>query len=273
MKIIRIACLENDALAPYARLTEAQLRAAGSGEGLFIAESLKVISSALEAGYEPVSILTEERHLAAAESAVGDLHLPVYTGDAELLEQLTGFRLSRGVLAAMKRRPVPSAESVLTNARRVAVLEGINDPTNIGAIFRSAAALGMDAVLVAANCCDPLHRRAARVSMGGVFRIPWAVLDTLDDNASADIAGLHALGFTTAAMALRKDSVSITDPSLHTDKLAILIGSEGNGLTERTISSCDHTVMIPMAHGVDSLNAAAAAAVAFWTLGPCCCRS
>lgn len=267
MNIIELTDLQNEALAPYARLTEAQLRLAGGGEGLFIAESLKVIACALRAGYAPISILSEKKHIGQVEAVIGG-DLPLYTGEAELLERLTGFRLSRGVLAAMKRRPLPTVGEVLRNAHRAAVLEGVNDPTNIGAIFRSAAALGMDAVLVGANCCDPLHRRAARVSMGGVFQIPWAVLDTCEDKLSVDTGKLRSIGFITAAMALSGNSVSITDPALRADKLAVLIGSEGSGLTARTISSCDLTVTIPMAHGVDSLNAAAAAAVAFWVLGP-----
>ena len=252
--------------APYAGLTRAQLKRAG-GNGLFIAESITVAAAAIEAGYAPVSFLTEEKHLASIEAAFPALECPVYTAAPELLESLTGYRMSRGVLCAMERRPLPPAAEVLSGARRAAVLEALADPTNVGAVFRSAAALGMDAVLISQSCCDPLHRRAARVSMGAVFRVPWAVLPC-KNGAAADLAPLREAGFTLAAMALEKDSLPLTEPRLkNAERLAVVIGSEGGGLAPDTIAACDMTVTIPMAHGVDSLNAAAAAAVAFWELG------
>ena len=279
MRIIELDSLEREELAPYAKLTEAQLRMAGgqaAGEegGLFIAESLNVVESAIEAGYAPLSMLSVRRHIAAAgalleKSGERFSETPVFTAPPELLEKLTGFRLSRGVLAAMRRRKLPSAEDAAAGKRRIAVLEGVVDATNIGAIFRSAAALGMEAVLVGSNCCDPLNRRALRVSMGTVFKVPWAVLGArADDPLAVDVDRLKALGFHTAALALRPDALSVDSPQLaQTDKLALLLGSEGDGLRERTILDCDHTVLIPMANGVDSLNVAAAAAVAFYQLG------
>lgn len=253
--------------APYARLTRAELKQAGKGRGLFIAESIPVIAAALEAGHAPVSVLAEEKHLKAIEQAFPRLSCPVYTSGPDALEALTGFRMSRGVLCAMERKPLPSAGEVLRGARRVAVLEALMDPTNVGAIFRSAAALGMDAVLLSESCCEPLHRRAARVSMGAVFRVPWAVLPC-KIGAAADLSPLRGAGFTLAAMALSAGGVRLTDPKLHSaQRLAVLIGAEGSGLDPATISACDMTVTVPMARGVDSLNAAAAAAVAFWELG------
>ena len=248
----------------YSRLTEAQLKNRLHPEdGLFIAESPVVIGYALDAGYEPVSLLMERRHIAGKAATLiarcGDI--PVYTADQEMLSRLTGYPLTRGVLCAM-RRPAPRAvEAVCADARRVAVLEGIVDTTNIGAIFRSAAALGMDAVLLSPTCCDPLNRRAVRVSMGTVFQVPWARLGCWPDDT------LNALGFKTAAMALSDDAVSIDDPALMAEpRLAIVLGTEGDGLARSTIARCDYTVKIPMAHGVDSLNVAAASAVAFWQL-------
>jgi len=253
--------------ALFAHLTDAQLRRRDEPEkGIFIAESPKVIATALDAGYEPIAFLMERRQidgqaagiLARCEGA------PVYTGDRALLAQLTGYTLSRGVLCAMRRPPLPGAEEVCAGASRVCVLEGVVDATNVGAIFRSAAALGVDAVLIASGCCDPLIRRAVRVSMGTVFQIPWAYLDGWP---YPGLEQLNAWGFKTAAMALDDHSLSLGDPRLaKEEKLAIVLGAEGDGLAPRTVASCDYTVKIPMSHGVDSLNVAAASAVAFWQL-------
>lgn len=265
----------SDASAPeldvFARLTEAQLRnRLEPSKGIFIAESPKVIARALDAGYEPLSLLMERRQI---EGQAGDIlarcgEAPVYTADREVLAGLTGYELTRGVLCAMRRPPLPSVEQLCARARRVAVLEGIVDHTNVGAIFRSAAALNMDAVLVTPTCCDPLYRRAVRVSMGTVFQVPWTRIgETPTDWPGAGLERLHALGFKTAAMALSDDSVPIDDPRLRAEeKLAVVLGTEGDGLSPRTIAGCDYTVRIPMAHGVDSLNVAAASAVAFWEL-------
>ena len=270
--IIEITDLSAPELDVYARLTQAQLRSRLEPEkGIFIAESPKVIARALDAGYTPLSLLMERRQITgpAAEilTCCGDA--PVYTADRDTLASLTGFELTRGVLCAF-RRPLPrSVEEVCRNARRVAVLEGIVDSTNVGAIFRSAAALNMDAVLITPSCCDPLCRRAVRVSMGTVFQVPWAQICTFPaDWPENGIAQLHALGFRTAAMALSDRSVSIDDASLAAEpRLAVVLGTEGDGLAPSTIAACDHTVKIPMSHGVDSLNVAAASAVAFWQLG------
>lgn len=265
--ILEIHDLAAPELAPYARLTEAQLRSRQDPKrALLIAESPKVIGHALDAGCEPVSLLMEKRHIAGQGAPLiarcGEI--PVYTGESSLLEQLTGFALTRGILCAMKRPSLPDADTLLRSARRVAVLEDVIDPTNVGAIFRSAAALGADAVLVSPRCCDPLHRRSVRVSMGAVFQIPWARLDAWPEDG---MALLHSRGFTTVAMALRADSLSIDDPALAAEeRLAIVLGTEGDGLAPATIAACDHTVCIPMTHGVDSLNVAAAGAVAFWQL-------
>ena len=264
--VIELTDLCAPELDVYARLTEAQLRSRLEPEkGVFIAESPKVIGTALDAGLEPVSLLMEPRHLEGQGRALMDRcpEVPVYTGAPELLEKLTGYRLSRGILCAM-RRPAPAdAAEICENARRIAVLEGVVDATNIGAIFRSAAALGMDAVLLSPTCCDPLNRRAVRVSMGTVFQIPWAVLERWPQ----DMNLLRALGFQTAAMALCGDSVSLDDPRLEAcGRLAVVLGAEGDGLARSTVAACDYTVRIPMAHGVDSLNVAAASAVAFWQL-------
>ena len=256
----------------YARLTQAQLRNRLEPEkGVFIAESPKVIARALDAGYQPLSLLMERKQITGPAQDIltrcGDA--PVYTADREMLARLTGYELTRGVLCAF-RRPAPrTVEQVCRDARRVAVLEGIVDSTNVGAIFRSAAALNMDAVLITPSCCDPLCRRAVRVSMGTVFQVPWAQIGTCPadwpENGSAQ---LHALGFKTAAMALSDRSVSIDDAALAAEpKLAIVLGTEGDGLANSTIAACDYTVKIPMSHGVDSLNVAAASAVAFWQLG------
>ena len=270
--IIEITDFHAPELDPYARLTQNQLRNRLEPEkGIFIAESPKVIDRALDAGYEPVSLLMERRQITGPAAGIlsrcGDA--PVYTADRELLAALTGFELTRGVLCAF-RRPAPRpVEELCRDARRVAVLEGIVDSTNVGAIFRSAAALNMDAVLINPSCCDPLCRRAVRVSMGTVFQVPWGQLgDSPADWPEKGMDVLHALGFKTAAMALSDRSVSIDDEQLASEpKLAIVLGTEGDGLAASTIASCDYTVKIPMSHGVDSLNVAAASAVAFWQLG------
>ena len=270
--IVEITDFHAPELDPYARLTQNQLRCRLEPEkGIFIAESPKVISRALDAGYEPVSLPMERRQITgpAAEILTRCGDAPVYTADRELLAGLTGFELTRGVLCAF-RRPAPrSAEELCKEARRVAVLEGIVDSTNVGAIFRSAAALNMDAVLINPSCCDPLCRRAVRVSMGTVFQVPWAQLgETPADWPGQGLARLRAMGFKTAAMALSDRSVPIDDEALAAEpKLAIVLGTEGDGLAHATIAACDYTVKIPMSHGVDSLNVAAASAVAFWQLG------
>ena len=265
-----------DFLAPeldvYARLSEVQLLNREFPEkGMFIAESPKVIERALDGGYEPLSFLVEKRHLETQAKELiarcGDI--PVYTAEFDVLTQLTGFKLTRGMLCAMRRRPLPTAEEVCKTARRIAVLENIMNPTNLGAIFRSAAALHMDAILLTPGCADPLYRRCLRVSMGTVFQAPWAWLgDCAADAPHTDLARLQAMGFKTVSMALREDTLSIKDPRLAAEeKLAIILGTEGEGLDDATISRCDYTVRIPMSHGVDSLNVAAAAAVAFYQLG------
>lgn len=263
--IIPITDFSAPELDVYARLTEAQLlNRHCRKEGLFIAESPKVIHRALDAGYEPVSFLVETKHLQgeAADVIARCDGIPVYTAEFSLLTQLTGYQLTRGSLCAMRRRELPSLHQVLQGARRVAVLENIMNPTNIGAIFRSAAALNLDAVLLTPACSNPLYRRSARVSMGTVFQIPWTYL------GEAWQQELTQFGFKTAAMALTDDSVSIDDPALAgEEKLAIVLGTEGDGLAQSTIAACDYTVKIPMGHGVDSLNVAAASAVAFWVLG------
>jgi tRNA G18 (ribose-2'-O)-methylase SpoU len=270
--IIEITDFHAPELDPYARLTQNQLRNRLEPEkGIFIAESPKVIDRALDAGYKPVSLLMERKQITGPAAGIlsrcGDA--PVYTADREMLAELTGFELTRGVLCAF-RRPAPRpVEELCKNARRVAVLEGIVDSTNVGAIFRSAAALNMDAVLINPSCCDPLCRRAVRVSMGTVFQVPWGQLgETPADWPEKGMDILHSLGFKTAAMALSDRSVSIDDEQLAKElKLAIVLGTEGDGLAADTIASCDYTVKIPMSHGVDSLNVAAASAVAFWQLG------
>ena len=270
--IIEITDFHAPELDPYARLTQNQLRNRLEPEkGIFIAESPKVIDRALDAGYKPVSLLMERKQITGPAAGIlsrcGDA--PVYTADREMLAELTGFELTRGVLCAF-RRPAPRpVEELCKNARRVAVLEGIVDSTNVGAIFRSAAALNMDAVLINPSCCNPLCRRAVRVSMGTVFQVPWGQLgETPADWPEKGMDILHSLGFKTAAMALSDRSVSIDDEQLAKEpKLAIVLGTEGDGLAAGTIASCDYTVKIPMSHGVDSLNVAAASAVAFWQLG------
>ena len=271
-KIITITDFSAPELDPFARLTQAQLRCRANPEqGVFIAESPKVILRALDAGYRPVSLLMEEKQITGQGAEViarCGAYTPVYTAAPELLAALTGYSLTRGILCALHLPVLPTVEDVCRNARRIAVLEGIVDPTNVGAIFRSAAALGFDAVLSTPTCCDPLHRRAVRVSMGTVFQIPWTRIGACAaDWPEAGMARLHALGFRTVAMALREDSRSIDDPALAAaPKLAVILGTEGDGLSDGTIARCDDTVRIPMFHGVDSLNVAAASAVAFWQL-------
>lgn len=255
----------------YARMTEVQLLNREKPEqGIFIAESPKVIERALNAGYKPVSILVEKKHIEgqAKEIIARCEGIPVYTAEFDVLTQLTGFKLTRGMLCAMRRPPLLSAEQVCAGARRIAVLENVMNPTNVGAIFRSAAALNMDAVLLTPACSNPLYRRAIRVSMGTVFQIPWTFIG--NDLSQWPYPGIELLkqqGFKTVAMALSDHSISIKDPVLMSEeKLAIILGTEGDGLASCTISDCDYTVKIPMSHGVDSLNVAAASAVAFWQL-------
>jgi tRNA G18 (ribose-2'-O)-methylase SpoU len=256
----------------FVRLTGAQLRSKVEPEkGIFIAESPTVIEVAMNAGCEPVALLTDERLINGAVEKIIDRlpdGVPVYTATKDVLEQLTGFALTRGALCAMRRPRLLSLEELLSGASRVAVLENIADSTNIGAIFRSAAALGIDAVLVSPTCCDPLCRRAVRVSMGTVLLVPWARIgESAADWPAAGIARLHSLGFKTVSMALRRDTVDIDDPVLLSeDKLAIILGTEGTGLTDETITLSDYTVRIPMERGVDSLNVGAAGAIAFWQL-------
>ena len=269
--IIEITDFTAPELDVYARLTEAQLlNREEPAKGMFIAESPKVIERALDAGCVPVSLLMEHKHIDSQAKDViarcGDI--PVYTSNLDILTKLTGFQLTRGVLCAMRRPQLPCVEDVLKDARRIVILENVMNPTNVGAIFRSAAALGMDAVLLTPGCSNPLYRRAARVSMGTVFQIPWTFIGSeMADWPDAGMQKLRNLGFKTAAMALRDDSVSIDDPKLLSEeKLAIILGSEGDGLTNDTIADCDYTVRIPMYHDVDSLNVAAASAVAFWQL-------
>lgn len=261
--IQEIRTLDTPGVEVFGTLTEAQLRNRLEPEkGIFIAESPKVIRVALDAGYEPISLLCEARHIEGDAKDIiercGDI--PVYTGKRELLQELTGYTLTRGVLCAMRRPNPPTVEEVIHDTQRVVVIDGVVDSTNIGAIFRSAAALGIDAVLVTQTSCDPLNRRAVRVSMGSVFLIPWTRLET-------PIAELKKLGFKTVAMALRDDSVLLNNPALQAEpRLAIIMGNEGDGLTDDTIATADYVVRIPMRHGVDSLNVAAASAVAFWAL-------
>lgn len=263
MPIIEISSLAHPGVEVFCTLTEAQLRnRIEPDKGLFIAESPKVINVALDAGYEPLALLCEQRHITGDAADIigrcGDV--PVYTGNRDLLATLTGYVLTRGVLCAMRRPVLQSMEEVCKDARRIVVIDGVVDTTNIGAIFRSAAALGMDAVLLTRNSCDPLNRRAVRVSMGSVFIVPWTWLD-------GPLSMLGELGFRTAAMALTDNSISINDPILAKEpKLAIVMGTEGDGLPRETIAEADYVVRIPMSHGVDSLNVAAAAAVAFWQL-------
>lgn len=270
-EIVEILDFKAPELDIYARLTEAEIRTVYEPKkGLFIAESPNVIERALDDGYVPESLLLERKHIDGKAKALiercGDI--PVYTADLEILTQLTGFPLTRGVLCAMRRRELPSVGEVLRNAKRIAVLEDVMNPTNLGAIFRSAAALGMDAVLITPGSTDPLYRRAARVSMGTVFQIPWTVIgEKPADWPEKGLEILRCFGYTTISMALSDDSITLSDERLkQAEKLAIILGTEGDGLSARTIADTDYTVRIPMTHGVDSLNVAAAAAVAFWEL-------
>ena len=268
-RIIQITDFNAAALDVYARRNEAQLlHYYEPAEGLFIAESPKVIARALAAGYEPISFLMEAKHIDGEGADILSLcpDVPVYTASFELLTKLTGFALTRGMLAVMRRRPLSAQEEICGDARRIAILEDVVNPTNVGAIFRSAAALGLDAVLLTPACANPLYRRAARVSMGCVFQIPWTFIHKKEDGG-IDFSHLHKLGFKTAAMALDDRAISIDAPILSgIDKLAIVLGTEGDGLASSTITDCDYTVRIPMRDGVDSLNVAAASAVAFWQL-------
>lgn len=260
--IVEITSLQDERVAMFSTMTEAQLRnRLNIEQGIFIAESPKVIRVALEAGYEPTALLCEKKHIEGDAKDIIESHpeMPIYTGSRELLSQLTGYTLTRGVLCAMRRKPEPPLEEILKNAHRVCIIDAVCDTTNIGAIFRSAAALGIDAVLLTRSSCDPLNRRAIRVSMGTIFLVPWTWLDTYST--------LHDLGFKTAAMALTDQSISLDDPILkQQDKLAVIMGTEGDGLPQKTIEDADFTVRIPMYHHVDSLNVAAAAAVTFWEL-------
>ena len=260
--IYEITSIEDPRIAPFSKLTETQLRQRQDTEqGIFIAESPKVIRVALQAGYEPTALLCEKKHIEgdAADIIQGHPDMPVYTGSRELLSELTGYTLTRGVLCAMQRKPEPLLDEILKDARRVCVIDAVCDTTNIGAIFRSAAARGIDAVLLTRSSCDPLNRRAIRVSMGTIFLVPWTWFD--------DYEAIHQLGFKTAAMALTDKSISLDNPILkEQERLAIIMGTEGEGLPTETIEQADFTVRIPMYHQVDSLNVAAAAAVAFWEL-------
>ena len=271
--MIEITDFDAPELDVYARLTEAQLLNKDHPEdGLFIAESPKVISRALDGGYEPVSVLVEKKQVLEDAETIAVLgkcgNVPVYTAEFEVLTKLTGFKLTRGMLCAMKRRRLPGLQEICNGCDRIAVLENVMNPTTVGAIFRSAAALHMDAVILTGGCSNPLYRRASRVSMGTVFQIPWTFVDNSVIWPEEGMKILRELGFKTAAMALKEDSASIDDPELmKEDKLAVILGTEGDGLAPETITDCDYTVMIPMSHGVDSLNVAAASAVAFWQLG------
>ena len=265
----------NDTTAPeldvYARTSEVQLlRYYEPDPGIFIAESPKVIERALNAGYEPISFLVEHKDLEGEAKYILERYpeIPVYTAEYEVLVGMTGYALARGMLCAMKRRQLPSVEEICRNTSRIAILENVVNPTNIGAIFRSAAVLHMDAVLLTNGCSDPLYRRAARVSMGTVFQIPWTYFDKKTCWPQESMKVIQDMGFKTVAMALREDSCGIDDPQLLAEeKLAVILGTEGDGLASTTIADCDYTVMIPMSHGVDSLNVASASAVAFWELG------
>ena len=270
-QMIEITDFNAPELDIYARLNESQLLHLYEPEnGIFIAESPIVIERALDAGYEPISLLLEKKHIdtQAHDIILRCKDIPVFTADFDVLTQLTGFPLTRGALCAMRRTSLPAIEDICSKARRIAVLENIVNPTNIGAIFRSAAALNVDALLLSPACSNPLYRRSIRVSMGTVFQIPWTYLPCADNTCVAnDLSHLKSMGFATAAMALTDKSVSIKDPALLSEeKLAIVLGTEGQGLSQQTIENCDYTVKIPMSHGVDSLNVAAASAVAFWQL-------
>lgn len=269
--VIKITDFNAAELDVYARFSEGQLLNRHEPEkGIFIAESPKVIERALDAGYCPVSILMEEKHIETQGKEILEKcgNIPVFTAEFDVLTQLTGFKLTRGMLCAMKRKSLPDVEQLCNNLSRVAILEAVMNPTNVGAIFRSAAALGIEAVLLTPSCSNPLYRRAARVSMGTVFQVPWTYFDSEEDWHKTGILKLKNMGFKTAAMALDENSVSVDNEKLMAEeKLAIILGTEGEGLAKTTITDCDYTVKIPMSNGVDSLNVAAASAVAFWQLG------
>lgn len=271
VSIMEITDLEIPELEVYIDKKEVQLLHYYEPEpGIFIAESPNVILRALEAGYEPLSLLMEKKPLDEKERAILDRcgEIPVYTASLEVLTRITGYQLARGMLCAMRRKALPSLKGICEGKRRIAILEDVVNPTNVGAIFRSAAALSMDAVLLTKGSSDPLYRRAVRVSMGCVFQIPWTIMDA-GDWPERTMQELRSMGYRTAAMALKEDSVSLKDERLKKEeKLAIVLGTEGDGLAGGTIADCDYTVMIPMTHGVDSLNVAAASAVAFWELDP-----
>lgn len=272
MRVVEVTNINHPELEVYTKHSERQLATIYEpSEGLFIAESPKVIERAMAAGYEPVSFLVEKGRLAEAEKILTRAEgVPIYVAPDEELAELTGYHLTRGLWCAMRRRPLPALEEICRDAGRIAILEDVVNPTNVGALFRCAAALGMDAVVLTGGSSDPLYRRASRVSMGTVFQIPWTMLSKDGAWPEQTMTELHRLGFKTAAMALKNDSVGIDNPKLNSEpKLAIVLGTEGDGLAHDTIADCDYTVMIPMAHGVDSLNVAAAGAVAFWQLGRC----
>ena len=270
-RIISGGRLQSEALSLYTAYNENQLQHIYEpAPGVFIAESPNVIQRAMQAGYEPLSFLAEESELPKAEALLAEAgDVPAFVLSAAEFRQLTGFPMTRGLLCALRRRPLPSVEAIVKDARRIVVLENVVNPTNVGAIFRSAAALGMDAVVLSSGCSDPLYRRAARVSMGTVFQIPWTIFPKKrGEQNGADMEMLRALGFQAAALALRDDSIGIEDPRLReTERLALVLGTEGEGLLPETIAACDYTVKIPMAHGVDSLNVAAASAVACFAVG------
>ena len=275
LNVIEIKDFNAPELDIYARCTEARLlNKDHPEEGMFIAESPKVIGRALDAGYEPLSVLVEKKQMEENEETsqimnrFDDTKVSIFTADFEVLTKLTGFKLTRGMLCAMRRKPLRKFQDLCDGINRIAILENVQNPTNVGAIFRSAAALNMEGVLLSPGCSDPLYRRAARVSMGTVFQIPWTYFDKKASWPEDGMKAIQNLGFKTVAMALREDSYSIDDPKLLAEeKLAVILGTEGDGLASQTIADCDYTVMIPMSHGVDSLNVAAASAVAFWELG------
>ena len=275
LNVIEIKDFNAPELDIYARCTEARLlNKDHPEEGMFIAESPKVIGRALDAGYEPLSVLVEKKQMEENEETsqimnrFDDTKVSIFTADFEVLTKLTGFKLTRGMLCVMRRKPLRKFQDLCDGINRIAILENVQNPTNVGAIFRSAAALNMEAILLSPGCSDPLYRRAARVSMGTVFQIPWTYFDKKNVWPQDGMQILQKLGFKTAAMALRDDSVGIDDKALRSEKkLAVILGTEGDGLTSQTIADCDYTVKIPMSHGVDSLNVAAASAVAFWELG------
>lgn len=270
--IVEITDFHANELTIYAHTSEVKLLHYNEPkEGIFIAESPKVIERALSAGYKPLSFLVEHDHLATKASAIINQHpqVPVYTAPFELLTKITGYKLTKGMLCAMERKPLPTVEAICENKRRIVILENVMNPTNVGAIFRNAAALNMDGILLTNGCSNPLYRRSSRVSMGTVFQIPWTFLPKQGEGQNAvDLSVLHQLGFKTAAMLLQEDSISIDDPGLLAEeRLAIILGTEGDGLADSTIGDSDYAVCIPMSHGVDSLNVAAASAIAFWQLG------